>query len=96
MNDPDYDDIDCLLDTDPIALGERCRDAEAEVAGLRRDVDHWRANHDDQVEAKRCIKALYDDLRRCCVEMFGGVPSTHNEAAVIAKVKLQNRAEASS
>jgi hypothetical protein len=30
VNDPDYDEIEQLIDTDPIALGERCRRAERE------------------------------------------------------------------
>lgn len=39
MSDPDYDDIDRLVDTDPIALGVRCRDAEAKVARLEAVLD---------------------------------------------------------
>jgi len=34
-SDSGYDDIDVLIDTDTIALGERCRAAEAEIERLR-------------------------------------------------------------
>lgn len=34
MADPDYDDIDVLIDTDPIELGHRCRRAERESQAL--------------------------------------------------------------
>ena len=33
--DPDYDEIDVLIDTDVIALGRRCREAEEEIMRLR-------------------------------------------------------------
>ncbi len=33
--DPDYDEIDRLIDLDPIALGQRCRRAERELEHLR-------------------------------------------------------------
>jgi hypothetical protein len=36
MDDPDYDEIDRLIDTDPIELGRRLRTALAEVARLGR------------------------------------------------------------
>lgn len=37
--DPHYDEIDVLIDTDVIALGRRCREAEAKVARLEAILD---------------------------------------------------------
>jgi hypothetical protein len=52
IDSDDYDEIDQLIDTDPIALGERCRRAEAENERLRaairrhRDVQEVGTHHD--------------------------------------------------
>lgn len=36
--DPSYDEIDRLIDEDPIELGRRLRVAEAEIDRLRREI----------------------------------------------------------
>lgn len=37
--DPDYDEIDYLIDSDPIKLGQRCRRAEAKAENWRTVAD---------------------------------------------------------
>ena len=48
----DYDDIDRLIDTDPIALGQRCRDAETLLAKVRELAERFQPNGFGTVDAE--------------------------------------------
>lgn len=57
LND-DYDDIDLLIDTDPIALGERCRKAEAQVRRLRETLDRLDRLHNQHLRELAALPCL--------------------------------------
>ena len=58
VSDPDYDEIELLIDTDPIELGKRLRTALAEVARMGRRQDQLVEQINAQRETIRRLRAL--------------------------------------
>lgn len=54
----DYGEIDLLIDTDPIALGQRCRRAEAEVKHLRDTLNRLDGLHRKQLRELAALPCL--------------------------------------
>ena len=77
----DYDDIDVVIDTDPIALGQRCRDAEAKgerlLAGLReiREVEVFNGTHHLDIMDWYDALTKAQDIARALIEQEGGNPA---------------------
>lgn len=42
-----------------------------ELDALRSDRDHWKANHDHQVQVKRTVQTMYEELRHAYKEATG-------------------------
>jgi hypothetical protein len=51
------------------AAEQRAAAAEAEAEALRRDAEHWRANHDNQLELKRRLSERYGNVVRAAINV---------------------------